>query len=200
MKPGTIKTVVLAGIVCLFSGSRPASHNAEEVYIYTFRELAVQEMWRSGIPASITLGQAIIESEFGTSELALRSNNHFGIKCNDGWYKEVVYHYDDDRDQFGNLIKSCFRKYPSIYESYLDHTNFLLHRKYYKNLFNLKRTDYKGWAHGLEAAGYATDPLYAEQLIETIEEFGLFYYDFMTISEVKKFRHLSLRKSPGSKD
>ncbi|MCB0706016.1 MAG: glucosaminidase domain-containing protein [Saprospiraceae bacterium] len=160
----------------------------EEVYIYTFRELAVQEMCRSGIPASIILAQAIVESEFGTSDLALKSNNHFGIKCNDEWSKEVVYHYDDDHNSQGVLIPSCFRKYPAIYDSFIDHTNFLLHRKYYKSLFRYPRTDYKHWAHGLEAAGYATDPLYGELLIETIEEYRLFYYDFLRPDQVAGFR------------
>lgn len=171
---------------------QPAPYDAlsgEEAYIYTFRQLAVQEMWRSGIPASIILAQAILESEFGTSILALKSNNHFGIKCNDEWTKEVVYHLDDDQNEYGQTIHSCFRKYPSIYDSYIDHSNFLMNRKYYTHLFKLSKTDYKGWAKGLSEAGYATDPLYARGLIEIIEENKLYYYDFLFPHQVESFRH-----------
>jgi flagellum-specific peptidoglycan hydrolase FlgJ len=179
-------------IVCLaslqLSVTQPyTSPSVEETYIITYRQLAVQEMWRSGIPASIILAQAIVESESGTSELALKSNNHFGIKCTDEWRNETIYKYDDDRDTRGELVLSCFRAYDSVYESYVDHSEFLMHRKYYRHLFNYARTDYKRWATGLSQAGYATDPLYSQLLIETIEEFQLYYYDFLRPEQAETF-------------
>ena len=180
------------GIICLIIpcfSMKPSSHSpsTEETYIVTYRQLAVQEMWRSGIPASIILAQAIVESESGTSELARLSNNHFGIKCTEEWNDGAVYKYDDDSDHLGRPIRSCFRAYGSVYDSYIDHTEFLLHRKYYRHLFQYARTDYKRWAFGLGEAGYATDPLYSRALIETIEEYKLYYYDFLRPEQVETF-------------
>ncbi len=122
------------------------------------------------IPASITLAQGCLESGDGNSALARRANNHFGIKCHDGWNGKTYRKNDDSR-------RECFRKYNNPEESYVDHSKFLTERSRYNSLFDLKITDYKGWAHGLKAAGYATNPKYAKLLIDIIEEYHLYKYD-----------------------
>ena len=151
------------------------AQTAQEKYISTFADLAVQEMYRSGVPASITLAQGMLESGNGRSELAQKSNNHFGIKCHNNWSGERVYHDDDAKGE-------CFRKYSHPYQSYRDHSDFLRYRDRYKFLFDLKTTDYKGWAYGLKQAGYATDPNYATKLIKIIEDYKLYQYDTKTAS------------------
>jgi LysM repeat protein len=155
-------------------------NNSRQVYIEQYKQIAISEMERTGIPASIKLAQGILESNAGQSELAIGANNHFGIKCGGDWQGKSFKRIDDDRDQFGNPIESCFRKYEKAEESFFDHSEFLRDpRKYnrYGFLFNLDRRDYKGWAHGLRAAGYATDPVYANSLIEVIERYRLFEHD-----------------------
>ena len=139
-------------------------------YIERFDDLAVSEMKRTGIPASITLAQGLLESDNGNSTLAVKANNHFGIKCHDEWKGERIYHDDDRRNE-------CFRKYVSAWESYRDHSNFLRGSQRYAFLFDLNQTDYKGWAKGLKKAGYATNREYAELLIRIIEENNLQMYD-----------------------
>ena len=139
-------------------------------YIEKYKFFAVREMLQTGIPASIILGQGILESESGNSHLSLGSNNHFGIKCHLDWSGETFIHDDDRKNE-------CFRKYQSVEASYIDHSQFLLSRNWYKPLFELKTTDYKGWAKGLKKAGYATDKHYAEKLIKIIEENDLKVYD-----------------------
>ena len=138
-------------------------------YIDLYKDIAIEEMHRWKIPASITLAQGIFESGAGQSELAVKGNNHFGIKCN-GWNGRKVYHDDDSRNE-------CFRAYNSVYESYEDHSRFLANGQRYRSLFNLKITDYKGWARGLKAAGYATNPAYADKLIELIQLYKLYEFD-----------------------
>ena len=138
-------------------------------YIDQYKDIAIEEMHRWKIPASITLAQGIFESGAGQSELARKGNNHFGIKCN-GWTGRKVYHDDDARNE-------CFRAYDSVYESYEDHSRFLANGQRYRSLFSLKTTDYKGWARGLKAAGYATNPQYADKLIEIIQLYKLYEYD-----------------------
>ncbi len=138
-------------------------------YINQYKDIAIEEMHRWKIPASITLAQGIFESGAGRSELARKGNNHFGIKCN-GWQGRTVYHDDDRRNE-------CFRAYDSAYESYEDHSRFLAGSQRYSSLFKLKLTDYKGWARGLKAAGYATNPQYASKLIEIIQLYKLYEYD-----------------------
>lgn len=138
-------------------------------YIDLYKDIAIEEMHRWKIPASITLAQGIFESGAGQSELAVKGNNHFGIKCN-GWNERKVYHDDDSRNE-------CFRAYNSVYESYEDHSRFLANGQRYRSLFNLKITDYKGWARGLKAAGYATNPAYADKLIELIQLYKLYEFD-----------------------
>lgn len=148
--------------------------NLRERYIVEHREIAIKHMEEYGIPASITLAQACLESGFGESYLAKKANNHFGIKCHD--WKGPSVRYDDDAKG------ECFRKYKSVEESFVDHSHFLRYRSRYSSLFNLNITDYKGWAHGLQAAGYATNPKYAALLIELIERYSLQNYDQGVIS------------------
>jgi LysM repeat protein len=139
-------------------------------YVNKYSSLAVSEMRRTGIPASITLAQGMLESDYGRSTLARKSNNHFGIKCHSDWRGEKIY-YDDNRKG------ECFRAYPSPEHSFLDHSDFLVTGSRYKDLFKLSSTDYKGWAHGLKKAGYATDPKYPALLIKKIEDYELHTYD-----------------------
>lgn len=154
--------------------------NVQLDYIQLYRQAAVTEMERGGVPASIILAQGILESASGQSDLAKEANNHFGIKCGNSWNGKTYYKKDDERDENGNLKESCFRRYGSVSESFYDHGEFLRDpRKYnrYGPLFNLERTDYKSWAKGLQGAGYATDPKYADRLIELIERYRLYDYD-----------------------
>jgi len=139
-------------------------------YINKYKDLAIKEMKRTGIPASITMAQALLESNAGNSTLARKSNNHFGIKCHNEWNGKKVYHNDDRRHE-------CFRSYKTVYDSYIDHSDFLTGKSRYANLFMLNTTDYKGWAHGLKNAGYATDPHYAHRLIKIIEDYQLYLLD-----------------------
>jgi LysM repeat protein len=133
-------------------------------------------MLRSGVPASITLAQGMLESDNGNSTLAREANNHFGIKCHNDWKGQTIYH-DDDRQG------ECFRKYKSAYESYQDHSDFLMSGSRYSFLFELEMTDYKGWARGLKKAGYATSPTYSDMLIRIIEENNLHQFDLSGASE-----------------
>jgi LysM repeat protein len=146
------------------------SQISRKEYIQRYQLLAIEEMNRSGVPASITMAQACLESADGNSELSKKSNNHFGIKCKKGWKGKRVY-YDDDAKH------ECFRKYKTIEDSYIDHTDFLMNNSRYASLFDLDRTDYKGWAHGLKEAGYATSKTYAHRLIHIIETYKLYRLD-----------------------
>lgn len=156
------------------------SADLQGTYIQQYKDAAIAEMERAGIPASITLAQGILESSAGNSELARTANNHFGIKCSGGWSGKTVKKKDDDRDEKGELIESCFRKYDDARQSFFDHSEFLRDpRKYnrYGFLFNLDRTDYKAWARGLQASGYATSSDYADKLINLIERHQLHNFD-----------------------
>jgi flagellum-specific peptidoglycan hydrolase FlgJ len=135
-------------------------------YIENYKGIAIQKMAEYKIPASITLAQGIFESACGTSRLATQANNHFGIKCHKEWQGDTIKHDDD-------ALQECFRKYKEAEESYNDHSLFLTSRPRYANLFTLDILDYKAWAHGLKAAGYATNPQYADKLISLIERFDL---------------------------
>ena len=150
-------------------------------YIERYKDIAIEEMHRSGIPASIKLAQAILESDAGVSELAQSSNNHFGMKCGPGWAGGSFFKKDDDRDRRGRLIKSCFRMYDTPEESFVAHTEFLTNpaKAYrYGPLFDIDQTDYKSWAWGLKKAGYATNPRYANLLIDLIQQHHLYTYDY----------------------
>lgn len=146
------------------------SKDANSAYIAKYNGMAVEQMKKYGIPASITLAQGLLESDAGRSTLATKCNNHFGIKCHNDWPGRKMYHDDDERQE-------CFRCYSDADDSYRDHSLFLVNGARYQSLFKLGTTDYKGWAKGLKAAGYATSPTYADKLIELIERYGLDRYD-----------------------
>jgi Mannosyl-glycoprotein endo-beta-N-acetylglucosaminidase/LysM domain len=166
--------IALFVLLMLFLQSNEASgQNTREEYISSFSDLAMREMIRAGIPASITLAQGCLESNNGNSTLAVRGNNHFGIKCHD-WTGKKIYHDDDKR-------KECFRSYPSAYASYMDHSEFLTTKSRYASLFELSPHDYRSWAKGLKSAGYATARNYATLLIRIIEENELYRFDLMVL-------------------
>ena len=158
-----------------------AEENSEqEAYIERFKRIAMEEMERTGVPASIKLAQGILESNSGKSYLARTAKNHFGIKCGSNWKGDAVYREDDDYDDRGNLTKSCFRRYHNADASYVAHSEFLRdpNKSFrYGFLFRLEPTDYKAWAKGLRKAGYATNPRYPELLITLIERHELNQYD-----------------------
>ena len=167
----------LAACALMLSAVAADAPGTPEQYIKTYSGIAVSEMIRSGVPASITLAQGLLESGAGTSSLAVNANNHFGIKCGSLW-KGRTTRYDDDKKN------ECFRVYDSAEASFRDHSDFLRYSDRYKFLFDLQPGDYKGWAHGLKKAGYATDPAYARKLIEKIEKYGLTSYDTLDEGEV----------------
>ena len=181
--------VVLLGVLpmALQAQRRNSRYNS---YIKEYAPLAVEQMKKHKIPASITLAQGLLESGAGTSSLARKSNNHFGIKCHSTWRGKKVY-YDDDAP------KECFRAYRKVEDSYEDHSKFLTEGARYRFLFDLKITDYKGWAKGLKKAGYATDRSYANRLITIIEDYELYKYDSQGMSkrEARKLAKL-LKKKP----
>lgn len=150
-----------------------SKQTSRDSYVRTYSELAMKEMARVGIPASITLAQGCLESNNGNSRLALKGNNHFGIKCHE-WTGRKIYHDDDARNE-------CFRSYDSPYESYIDHSEFLTTKTRYASLFELKPHDYRGWAKGLKKAGYATASNYATLLIQIIEDNELYRYDVLVL-------------------
>lgn len=164
-------TAALALIVSMLVSAVAPMGSPQDDYIRKYAPVAVREMYRSGVPASITLAQGLLESRYGQSDLAVKGNNHFGIKCHD-WTGKKMYHDDDRRGE-------CFRVYGTADESFSDHSDFLRYRDRYKSLFNNDVTDYKAWAHGLKKAGYATDPAYPSKLIKLIEDYHLDKYDTM---------------------
>lgn len=170
-----IRNICLAFGLLIFmsvSGQRSRELSREE-YIKTYSDLAMKEMARVGIPASITLAQGCLESNNGNSTLAVKGNNHFGIKCHD-WTGRKVYHDDDRKNE-------CFRSYRSAYDSYMDHSEFLTTRGRYASLFELNPHDYRGWAKGLKKAGYATAKNYSTLLIKIIEDNELYKYDLRVL-------------------
>lgn len=156
-----------------------AQKNTPQDYVFKYYSTAQQEMQRSGVPAAITLAQGILESESGNGELALKSNNHFGIKCKTTWQGDKAYHNDDAKGE-------CFRKYSSVAESYVDHSNFLKNNNRYSFLFDLDPQDYKAWAKGLKQAGYATNHAYATLLISIIERYNLQQFNDVAYTPVIK--------------
>jgi LysM repeat protein len=168
--------LIIAFIVC-HSGIAQNSQVVKD-YINTFREIAIEEMLRTGVPASITLAQGIHETSAGQSELVKKSNNHFGIKCKTDWKGESVSHDDDARGE-------CFRKYDDPFQSYRDHSDFLKNRSHYASLFKLEATDYEGWSYGLKKAGYATNPKYPQILIKLIRDYDLQDYTLLAMERMK---------------
>jgi hypothetical protein len=167
-----MRNLLAVGLLFIVFGSYGQSTKklSRQEYFDKYHQMAVDEMHRSGVPASITLAQGALESGDGNSTLARKANNHFGIKCHKDWNGKTTYQDDDSRNE-------CFRKYASVEDSYRDHTDYLKSGSRYAFLFELDITDYKGWARGLKKAGYATSPSYADRLIDIIEEFGLTKYD-----------------------
>jgi LysM repeat protein len=159
-------------MVCLVSLAQAQQSYRQSTadYIAQYKDIAILEMQRYGIPASIKLGQGILESGSGNSELARNANNHFGIKCKSTWTGKTFHKDDDAKDE-------CFRKYEKVLDSYEDHSKFLKQNQRYAFLFDLPPSDYKAWAYGLKKAGYATNPKYAELLIKTIEDHSLHLFD-----------------------
>ena len=155
-----------------------AAKNPRLAYIDQYSALAVLEMQRTGVPASITLAQGMLESGYGLSPLATKAHNHFGMKCHSDWKGEKFFYDDETPDE-------CFRVYPTVEDSFRAHSDFLRGRERYKALFDLDPTDYKGWARGLRRAGYATDPGYATKLINLIEDFQLYRFDTMTEEDLQ---------------
>lgn len=168
-----MRSQILAGLFVLFyfinTSQVSSQQTTRQEYIDQYNAWAIDEMKRSGIPASITLAQGMLESNNGNSTLATKGNNHFGIKCHD-WKGKSLRHDDDKKNE-------CFRKYKSAKDSYIDHTAFLMNGPRYSFLFELDQTDYKAWARGLKKAGYATSPTYATALIRIIEDNELGQFD-----------------------
>jgi LysM repeat protein len=195
-----IKLIILTGLSSSLSAQDAFRKITLEEYIEKYKILAINEMNLYWIPASITLAQGIHESNNGNSDLAIKANNHFGIKCKSEWTGET-YLKDDDAEN------ECFRKYPNPYESYKDHSVFLSTRDRYRSLFDLEMSDYKGWANGLKTAGYATNPAYAEILVRIIENNRLYELDsqfvpgkILVIGSPEEYHSVSPVKSPVSVD
>lgn len=175
-------------IIFITTISTAVSQITREEYIERYQLLAIEEMNRSGIPASITMAQACLESGNGNSILSQKSNNHFGIKCKSTWTGKTVKHDDDEKNE-------CFRKYNTVEESFIDHSDFLMNNPRYYSLFQLPPDDYVGWAHGLKKAGYATAGDYGHRLIKIIEENQLYRLDYkMTNEQLATLKHSKPRK------
>jgi LysM repeat protein len=188
------KFAILLAVVLSFSFtfSNGQSADAILVYITRYKDLAIAEMRRTGVPAAITLAQGIHETEAGTSVLVKKSNNHFGIKCKDEWRGQSVSHDDDARGE-------CFRKYSAAEDSYRDHSDFLKTRPNYASLFTLDPTDYQGWAYGLKKAGYATNPKYAQVLIKLIQDYNLEDYTLIAMGKMKEEGGLAKNEATADK-
>ena len=179
---------VVMSIVIFTQGYSQKKMTVQE-YIDRFKATSIEEMKRSGIPASIIMAQGLVESDNGNSQLALKANNHFGIKCHKDWSGATMYVDDDAPNE-------CFRKYISAWESFRDHSNFIMNTSRYEDLFKLEPTDYKGWAFGLKKDGYATHPQYAEMLIKIIEDNDLQNLDIGVDIEKKPEK---IKNHPGNK-
>ncbi len=183
-------TIFLMLAVILLAVADPVYQPIQK-YVEQWAPTAVREMYRSGVPASITLAQGILESRYGLSPLAANGNNHFGIKCHKDWTGKKQFHDDDEKGE-------CFRVYEDAHESFRDHSDFLRYRDRYKFLFEFETTDYKSWAYGLKKAGYATDPGYPDKLIKYIEDYQLAKYDSMSLAEAERL--LEAQGSEGAPD
>ena len=188
-----INNIVLVAALMLVGHMASAQVPEIEKYVEEWAPTAVREMYRSGVPASITLAQGILESRYGLSPLAADGNNHFGIKCHKDWTGKKQYHDDDEKGE-------CFRVYDDADESFRDHSDFLRYRDRYKFLFEFETTDYKSWANGLKKAGYATDPGYPDKLIKYIEDYKLNEYDSMSLAQAEELlaRSKSDTERPGA--
>ena len=175
----------MAAMLLLVAFAADGQNLTRQQYINKYKDIAIRQMHKHKIPASIILAQACLESGDGNSTLARKANNHFGIKCHNGWKGKAFKHDDDAKGE-------CFRKYNDPVDSYTDHSYFLISGDRYNSLFDLPENDYKAWAHGLKAAGYATNPKYAKLLIDIIEEYKLYQYD---TKEAEKLSKVSLKEA-----
>ncbi len=183
------KTFFDVDLLDVLYANKPNLLIAKVDYIKKYSELAIHEMETYKIPASITLAQGLLESRYGKSILTTKAKNHFGIKCHK-WKGQRVYHDDDAKGE-------CFRKYEMHEASYRDHSLFLAHKKRYAKLFTYPLNDYKSWARGLQAAGYATDKKYPQKLIKLIEEYELYYFDTLVLGEDYEFKNdVDIIKTP----
>ena len=185
----TIRTIIkgAAAAIILLLAVLPGygqQRMTRQEYIDRYKDAAIQYMKTHGIPASITLAQGCLESADGNSDLAVKANNHFGIKCHNDWKGPTYYKKGDDPG------KSCYRKYRNASESFKDHSDFLRYGQRYAFLFDLEITDYKGWSHGLKKAGYATDPKYAQKLIKIIEDYRLYSFDRELSAKAEENRNI----------
>lgn len=172
--PTLNRTLFFAILLLSFQGFSQSDRLRIDAYVNQYKDLAMAEMVRTGVPASITLAQGILETAGGQSDLASKGNNHFGIKCKNDWKGESMFHDDDAKNE-------CFRKYASADDSYKDHSDFLKFRPNYAFLFKLDATDYEGWAKGLKRAGYATSSTYSQAIIKMIVENDLQQYSLAVL-------------------
>lgn len=170
------KLICVACFLGVFQLTKAQQTAASASYVAMYKDIAMKEMIRTGVPASITLAQGILETESGQSDLVKASNNHFGIKCKTEWTGAKVYHDDDAKGE-------CFRSYKTADESYRDHSDFLRNRPNYAFLFQLDATNYEGWAKGLRKAGYATNPAYAQMLVKIIVDNNLQQYTLLAMNQ-----------------
>lgn len=173
----TIRVILLAVLITTGLAGRAQDEKTIITYIQAYKDLAIEEMQRTGVPASIKLAQGIHETTAGTSELVLKSNNHFGIKCKSNWTGQSVSHDDDARGE-------CFRKYNTSLDSYKDHSDFLKNSQRYASLFTLDPLDYTNWAYGLKKAGYATNPRYPVIIVKLIEDYHLNDYSMIAMGKM----------------
>ncbi|MEO6583957.1 MAG: glucosaminidase domain-containing protein [Ferruginibacter sp.] len=171
-----MKKLIIIFLIFVYQNTFAQYSATVQNYINTYKDIAILEMKRTGIPAAITIAQGILETESGTGELVLKSNNHFGIKCKSNWTGETAYHNDDEKGE-------CFRKYSTAMESYKDHSDFLKASERYAFLFEYDVKDFKAWAHGLKKAGYATNPRYPYILINSIEKYNLNQYTLLGLED-----------------
>jgi len=170
--------IILAGF-CMLMLNVFAQTDKATAYINKYKDIAMDEMLRSGVPAAITLAQGILESSYGESDLCVQSNNHFGIKCKTEWTGDKVYHDDDAKHE-------CFRSYPDAAASFKDHSDFLTSRPWYASLFKLRPTDTRGWAYGLKKAGYATEKDYPQKLLKIITDYNLNEFTVLVVNGNRK--------------
>jgi len=187
-----MKKLILSIVATYFFSICLSQKISKEQYIQTYKDFAIREMKRMGVPAAITLAQGILETESGNSDLVKKSNNHFGIKCKSSWTAGGVSHDDD-------AIGECFRTYKDAEGSYRDHSNYLRGNQRYGFLFKLDPKDYKAWAYGLKKAGYATNPRYPEMLIKHIEENNLHQYTMLAVNDIPFFDASKYQSDPEEK-
>lgn len=180
-----MKRIIFLGTIIFLQLNSFGQKEKGEAYIAKYKDLAMAEMQRSGVPAAITLAQGILESKYGESDLCIQSNNHFGIKCKPEWTGDKVYHDDDAKHE-------CFRSYPDAAASFRDHSDFLKSRPYYTDLFKLDPTDFEGWAYGLKKAGYATEKDYPQKLLKVINDYNLNQYSLLALQKQNNKSNIAL--------